>query len=126
MRLLSGAYREHPELFDYYIKYKEDNGNEAVAESEKRVEESKCFYVQQISQFVEKLNAITQFYRITGNSYEEAMQRVLYLKDIIENKEKEGIEYSIPLKENRFGKNKIYISFTNSPGSPHLQMLAEK
>jgi hypothetical protein len=80
------AYREYPELLDYYIRFKEDHGNDAVDVSERLVAESKHFYVDQINRFVEELNRLTSFYRLTGDTYREARERVLFLKDVIENK----------------------------------------
>lgn len=80
------AYREFPELLDYYIRFKEDNGDKAVEQSDKFVSESKQFYIKQINDFVEELNKITGFYKIIGTTYDEARARVLFLKDVIENK----------------------------------------
>jgi hypothetical protein len=36
---------------------------------------------------VKDLAAATNFYKLGGDTYEEAMERVLFLKDIIENKD---------------------------------------
>jgi hypothetical protein len=80
------GYQDFPELLDYYIRFKEDTGDEAVDTSAKIVAESKQFYIDQISRFVGDLNRITDFYSINGNTYNEAKERVLYLKDVVENK----------------------------------------
>jgi len=88
------AYREFPELIDYYIRYKEDAGDKAVELSEKLVTESKFFFVDQINQFVEELNALTGFYKTLGNTYNEARKRALFMKDVVENKGGHRIFYT--------------------------------
>ena len=47
--------RKFPQLIEYYIRYKEDRGDEAVSVSNARVEESEIVFVQQVSQFVHTL-----------------------------------------------------------------------
>ncbi len=80
------VFQEHPELLDYYIRYKEDSGEEAVNLSELQVEESEFFYVDQVREFVLNLFRTTGFYTVPGATYREARKRVLFLKDVIENK----------------------------------------
>jgi hypothetical protein len=91
--IIMSIYQEFPELLDYYIRFKEDTGDEAVDVRETRISESKYFYVDQVRQFVIVLNGITDFYKVTGTTYEEAKKRVLYLKDVIENKRGHRIFY---------------------------------
>lgn len=79
-------YFEFPELVDFYIRYKEDNGQAAVIKSDKVVRESKNFYIISIGSFVEDLNNHSDFYKLIGDTYSEARERVLFLKDFIENK----------------------------------------
>jgi hypothetical protein len=80
------VYQEFPEMIDYYIRYKEDNGDVAVKRSGKVVKESESFYIKQIKVFVDALNSITNFYKSPGITYEEARERVMFLKDVVENK----------------------------------------
>jgi hypothetical protein len=75
-----------PKLIDYYIKFKEDHGEQAEDISAEKVRESTQLYVDQFKAIVESLARHTDFYRVAGNTYDEAMQRVLFLKDVIENK----------------------------------------
>jgi len=75
-----------PELIEYYIRYKEERGDEAEAYSEKKVTESEQLYINQVRNFVENLFALTKFYEQVGNTHEEARHRVMFLKDVIENK----------------------------------------
>ena len=86
-------YQEFPELIDYYIRFKEDNGDSAIRHSGKMVQESKNFYIDQLNGFVEELNRITGFYKLSGNTYAEARERIMFLKDAIENKGCQRIFY---------------------------------
>lgn len=78
--------RSHPELIDHYIRYKEDRGDQAHALASERVKESEQLYISQVRELVDELAAHTSFYRSAGTTYEEARQRVEFLKDVIENK----------------------------------------
>lgn len=75
-----------PQLIDYYIRYKEEHGEEAEAFSDWKVAESEQLYIKQVRPFVEKLSTSTAFYDKVGKTYEEARDRVMFLKDVIENK----------------------------------------
>lgn len=76
---------EFPEIIDYYIRYKEENGERATGISEEKVDYSENLYVEQFASFVKFLAEKTSFYQVQGDSYEEAMKRVQYLKSSIEN-----------------------------------------
>lgn len=78
--------RAHPELIDHYIRYKEDHGDEAEAQADQRVRESERLYIAQVRQLVEELRAHTAFYASPGTTHDEARRRVVFLKDVIENK----------------------------------------
>ena len=77
---------QYPELIDYFIKYKEERGERAVSISTEKVRISRELYIKQFSQLPELLNQHTNFYGVKGNTYEEAYERVRFLKDVIENK----------------------------------------
>ena len=47
--------RQFPALIDYYIRYKEEHGEEAKAISEERVRETERVYIQQVGQFANQL-----------------------------------------------------------------------
>jgi len=80
------TYRHFPELVDTYIRYKEDSGNEAVSMSSNRVKVSEQLYLEQFGAFVDMLAQFSAFYQVPGRTYKEALQRVHFLKDVIENK----------------------------------------
>jgi hypothetical protein len=78
--------QQFPELIDFYIKYKEDNGVAAVSLSHERVEFSERLYLDQFQKLAQLLQAQSGFYGIAGNTYSEARERVRFFKDVIENK----------------------------------------
>jgi len=78
--------RKFPELIDAFIRYKEDHGADAESAAHEKVRISAQLFVEQIKAFRTELQRRTEFYEISGATYEEAHQRVGYLKDQIENK----------------------------------------
>jgi hypothetical protein len=77
---------EFPQLIDYFIKYKEDNGEQAENLASVKVSFSRSLYLQQFTQLPKLLALTTQFYEVPGVTYAEAYKRVLFFKDVIENK----------------------------------------
>src|SRR5215207_805307 len=82
----SDVIRRFPELIEYYIRYKEEHGEEAEAYSDLKVAESERLYIEQVRDFVENLLTATRFYERAGDTYEETRARVMFVKDVIENK----------------------------------------
>lgn len=85
---------KYPQLIDYYIKYKEETGEEAITSSEWRVEYCRKIYLQQFRDLGLLLFQNSSFYQTGRNTYEEAKQRINYLKDIIEHKGGHRIFYA--------------------------------
>lgn len=77
---------EFPQLVDYYIRLKEQAGDQATDVSSEKVAETKLIFETQVKALQANLAANTDFYRIAGSTYEEAHARLAYLKDVIENK----------------------------------------
>lgn len=75
-----------PDLVDYYIRFKEENGDDAVDVSSERVLETRVVFEEYVRQLQRELANTTSFYTIAGSTYEETHQRLAYLKDVIENK----------------------------------------
>ena len=75
-----------PVLIDYYIRYREDHGEAAVATSDRRVSQSESMFVRGVNIVTGILATDTGFYQLSGNTKEEARERVEFLKDVIENK----------------------------------------
>lgn len=85
--------KKYPELLDYYIKYKEEHGEEAQSISEERVQEVHSLFVEELSSFIHYLSSKTQFYKKSGDTLSESYERVLFLKNVIENKDGYRIFY---------------------------------
>jgi len=79
--------KEYPEFLDYYIKYKEDHGEEAKSVSKERVEEVHSLFVDELSKFINQLSQKTEFYEKHGDTLKESYERVIFLKNVIENKD---------------------------------------
>jgi hypothetical protein len=77
---------QFPRLFDYYIRLKEENGAEAERRSKDKVAASFSLYVRQFGQLVALLMRESAFYTEPLTSKEAAIQKVRFLKDVIENK----------------------------------------
>lgn len=75
-----------PELFDYYIKRKEDSGAEAKRRSLDKVEASFQLYIRQFGELAKLLGRESEFYSSETRSKEAAIEKIKFLKDVIENK----------------------------------------
>ena len=78
--------REFPELIDYYIRYREDHDAEALAQSISEVTGVEQVFIKQVIQLVDELKEKTAFYQVRAtNAFDEALERVKYLKHVIED-----------------------------------------
>jgi len=77
--------QKYPELVDYFIRHKEENKEGAVKEGIQEVEAVHQVFINQLQNLVQQLKAETDFYNIGPNSFEEAMERVIHLKHVIEH-----------------------------------------
>lgn len=78
--------RTYPQIIDYFIRLKEDTGDEARRISDEQVEAVERVFIDQVSELVRKLKEGTLFYDVFPTTHDEARKRVLFLKDVIENK----------------------------------------
>ncbi|MFP5181214.1 hypothetical protein PQS33_09270 [Bacillus altitudinis] len=85
---------EYPEFVDYYIKYKEERGDQAKAKSIEKVKESVRIYVDNFKSIIALLEKETGFYQTNGDTFEESLKRVKYMKRVIENNDGYRIFYS--------------------------------
>lgn len=74
-----------PQLIDHYIRSKEDDEQGALRRSIDAIGEIKQIYLDQLPHLVMLLKKETAFYDTPLNSFDEALQRVLYLKHVIEH-----------------------------------------
>ncbi|WP_082143472.1 hypothetical protein [Xanthomonas sp. NCPPB 1128] len=87
------AIRTFPQIIDYYIRYKEDNGDKAVAVSEERLKETESQFINQVSNLIEKLVEDDNFYKTPTDTFEETSRRVQFLKQVIEKNDGYKIFY---------------------------------
>lgn len=85
--------REFPEFLDYYIRYKEDNGDQAMSVSEARVKQVEMLFINELTSLIASLFSESEFYETGYNTLEEAYKRTLFLKNVIENKDGYRIFY---------------------------------
>lgn len=80
--------REFPELIDWYIRYKEEHGDEALDISKLRLQLVEHFMIKGAQRLVRTLKD-TDFYKDqtkeSGSSYEETHRRLAFFKHTIEN-----------------------------------------
>ncbi len=72
------------ELLDYYIRWKEEHGSEAHRSADAKVQETHLQFVENIRALVTQHLAGTAFYS-GDTSYVQSMNRVKYLKHVIED-----------------------------------------
>ena len=85
--------RRFPELIDRYIRLKEDTGDKAVSLSSEKVRDIEAVFIGQVSKLIENLRCDSKFYSTKDDTHEEAYQRVLFLKQVIENNDGYRIFY---------------------------------
>lgn len=81
----SETIRHFPELIDYYIKLKEDNGDDAANLSFEKVFATELFFSKRLREILQPVLAETDFYTVKPSTYEEAHIRLAYLKHVIED-----------------------------------------
>lgn len=84
---------QFPELIEHYIRQKEDTGEAAESVSTQRVKQAEWLFIDEVRDLRQRLT-LTHFYDTKGNTYDEARARVLFLKDVIENKDGYRIFYT--------------------------------
>lgn len=75
-----------PQVLDFYIKAKEDTGDGATSVSRERVEFVQRRFVSHVRDFVKEYLDPGGFYENPATTHDEAKDRLLFLKDVIENK----------------------------------------
>jgi len=84
-KAIQSTIRQFPEIIKWYIKQKEENKEGAKNISKQKVQEVESVFIHQISSFVETLLEQTKFYEISPqSSYDQALQRISFLKQVIE------------------------------------------
>lgn len=78
---------EFPILIEHYIRSKEDDGEKATSVSGQRVREAESLFIDDVRILRAMLAHHSAFYQTSGVTYDEARERVTFLKDVIENKD---------------------------------------
>jgi hypothetical protein len=73
-------------LIEYFIRMKEEHGDDAVSVSASRVEQAETQFIHNVRALVAALDRETSFFHVAGDTATEARQRIAFLKDVIENK----------------------------------------
>ncbi|OFY84639.1 MAG: hypothetical protein A3F72_01390 [Bacteroidetes bacterium RIFCSPLOWO2_12_FULL_35_15] len=80
--------QKFPEILNYYIKSKEENKEGAKNISKGKVQEVEKIFNENVSKLINQLTEQSKFYEISHtSSFKEAIKRVEFLKDVIENKD---------------------------------------
>ncbi|MDA8348540.1 MAG: hypothetical protein M0038_07020 [Pseudomonadota bacterium] len=77
----------YPAMLDYYIKDKEDTGEEAHKVSSLKVRETEVQFGENVRRFVDDKLLGTAFYREEPDSFDESLRRVHYLRQVIEDQD---------------------------------------
>ncbi len=85
--------RRFHELIDYYIRDKEERGDEAISWSAQKVREVDNRFVQNISYLVRLISKHCPFYSTPSTTLEETRRKIEFLKQVIENQDGYRIFY---------------------------------
>jgi hypothetical protein len=82
-----------PELIDYYIRDKEERGEEAVKRSADKVREVDNRFVKNIGLLVQLIAEHSPFYKTPAGTLDETRRKIEFLKQVIENQDGYRIFY---------------------------------
>lgn len=84
---------QYPDLVDLYIRIKEDSKNTASEVTAGKIEEIREQLIDSLTPLCNLLNDKSPFYSVNPKSYDEALKRANYLKEVIENNDGYRIFY---------------------------------
>lgn len=84
---------KYPDIIDYYIKFKEGKQDEIKSASESDINKLKEELVDVLTPLCDLLDKYSPFYQTKTDSYQEALKRAIYLKDVIEKNDGYRIFY---------------------------------
>lgn len=76
---------QYPQIIDYYIREKEEDEDGARQGSAQEVGAVRQVFIDQLQNLVYQLQDQTKFYEVPLNSHAEALERIRYLKHVIED-----------------------------------------
>lgn len=77
--------KENPAIIEWYIRWKEEHGDDAVRDSAAKVTDSEERFIRQFGALIQKLGTETEFYKNGIDTFEECRARVAFLKHEIEH-----------------------------------------
>ena len=84
-RAINATIQGYPEILDYYIRYKENTKDDASKVSKEKVEKIKSELISTLASFSKTVADNSDFFNIKPSSYEAALQRANFLKEVIED-----------------------------------------
>lgn len=85
---------KYPQIIDYYIKSKEDNKDTVTKLTKDKIKKLTSELNEALASLGDILFENSDFYKIIPNSYDEALKRVQFLKDVIENNDGYRVFYN--------------------------------
>ncbi|MCM8534051.1 MAG: hypothetical protein NE330_23010 [Lentisphaeraceae bacterium] len=76
---------QYPEILDYYIKGKENQKEVSTKLSKEKIDQLREELISTLSLLCEQVYEHSDFFKIKPNSYREALQRAIFLKEVIED-----------------------------------------
>jgi hypothetical protein len=83
----SETFRAFPWLLDLYIKFREDNGDEAKAASKDQRDAIAEVFVNLLGELIKDLLTKTKIAEVEGDSYSEALERVRIFRTYVEDQD---------------------------------------
>jgi hypothetical protein len=92
-RAIDATVQKYPEILDHYIKMKESQKDTASSLSTEKVEKLREELLATLTDFCKHIFTNSKFYEIQPTSYEEALKRARFLKQVIEDNDGYRIFY---------------------------------
>lgn len=92
-RAIDATVQKYPEILDYYIKKKESEKDKASALSSEKVAKLRDELLATLTEFCKHIFANSDFYETKPTSYNEALKRAHFLKQVIEDNDGYRIFY---------------------------------
>lgn len=92
-RAINLTVSKFPEILDYYIEHQEKNRQSAVGLSAEKVAKLQAELLGTLVQLCTRIFESSKFYDVKPTSYESALERARYLKQVIENNDGYRIFY---------------------------------
>ncbi|OYD87764.1 hypothetical protein CDG77_27575 [Nostoc sp. 'Peltigera membranacea cyanobiont' 213] len=90
---IDATVKRYPEILDYYIQYQEENRDKAAALSSEKVTKLRTDLISTLNVLCKHIVEHSTFYQILPNSYQSALQRAQFLKQVIEDNDGYRIFY---------------------------------